>query len=149
VAVGYGNIIDAPDCSAFGVTNTIGTSSVVTLVGNDNTAAGAYRSVVLGHQCQISADYTIAIGYGAINSAANTMVVGSNSVADIGNIHTVTFNGYNGAAIITLAATDNPANTGDIGLTVVHRTGVATVVNKTVKAAVAPPGGSLLLYVDP
>jgi len=41
----------------------------------------------------------------------------------------------------------NPA-AGSTGLSVVYNT-AGTYSNKTIKAAVAPPGGSLLLYVDP
>jgi len=71
-----------------------------------------------------------------------------NTIDPLPQIHYFAVRGYNGAALDTIRAVDDPSVSGETGLTVVFNSAGA-FSNKTLKAAVAPPGGSLLAYFDP
>lgn len=122
--------------------NTIG-------LGPDIDVAGE-GTIAVGNNSYAHANYAIALGTRALNNTANSMVVGRN---DLGGgdyaVHAFSVMGYNGAALYTVRAVDNPAS-GSTGLTVVFYNGSA-YSNKTLKAATSGsvPGGSLYAYFDP
>jgi len=106
------------------------------------------QGLVLGQGSSVTGDCGIAVGCYAA-AAANQCVIGNGQLHSLDtSIHDFTVYGkVGGVSIYTLRAVDNPSS-GLTGLTLVYNNGVVTT-NKNVKAAVSPPGGSLLLYMDP
>lgn len=89
--------------------------------------------------------HAIAFGSSAV-AGANTMIVGNNTNTAMA-IHQFSVQGYNGSVLDTISAVDNPTD-GCFGLSVVYNVG-GTYSNKTIKGAVTPPTGAILLYADP
>jgi hypothetical protein len=129
-----------------------GCSGAINIGGtiNDNSRA----SVALGHEATVSTtSNTIAIAIGMYAVATNRQcVIGSTAIpAHDGSINDLIVRGSldsDGSAINTLQALANPAASGECGLVVTYNDG-ATIANKTLKAAVSPPVGSLLVYLEP
>lgn len=131
---------------ALGTTSTIGDNSPHSLaalggsVGNTATSAMA-----MGLFASATGSYAIAFGASAI-AGANTMIVGDNANGATA-MHLFAVRGYNGGVLDTISAIDNPAD-GSFGLSIVYNAS-GTYSNKTIKGAVSPPVGSILLYADP
>lgn len=154
--------------ATFGVTNVLTDSAYSIVAGIRNTVEDGDYAIIFGGDCRLlsgaspdyailigsnvtsSAAYSITIGTYAENHVANTMVIGSsnNTVFGLAAIHTMVVLGYNGGPLDTVSVTDNPANSGDTGLTVVCNIG-AVFSNKVIQAAVAPGGGARFLYILP
>lgn len=141
------------------VTSTTVTGHEAIADANSTRACGfGYRSHVGGSGSAfgaetIAADFSVALGYLASAATSHTCEVGGSSdpTADIG-VNVFTVRGSQGVSpavvnIITVQATTTP-DVDEIGLVVTYNDG-DTIANKTVKAAVVPPVGSVLLYVDP
>lgn len=129
-------------------------TSHVTGIGGGLTAdAGVDHALLLGSTLRVTGDRGIAMGVAA-TAGAREWIVGDNTppLASLNAIHTFIIHGSDPAdttvPIETLKVVDNPTNAGETGLTVCYNSGAATT-NKLIKAAVAPPVGALLLYVDP
>lgn len=112
-------------------------------IGGSATASGG-NSIAIGHAAATTGTHGIALGHSA-SAGANEMVIGNSTSTEA--IHSFTVKGYNGAAINTFVAIDNPG-TDECGISIVYNNGTS-VANKVVKGAVSPPSGSILLYVDP
>lgn len=122
---------------------------------SDSVAIGSYVTtgancnyvVAIGRDVTVDTDVidSIAIGRGAHSTVSHECVIGAGTADTSISIFTV--RGYNGTALDTLKAINNPAS-GETGLSVTYNDG-ASISNKTLKAAVSPPGGSLLAYFDP
>ena len=114
--------------------------------GHQASVADSIESgIAMGTLAQSTGSMGMAFGKNASASAYTVSFGGGTSASDA--IDTFRILGYNGGAIITLQAFDNPA-ANDVGLIITYNTG-ASVVNRQVLAAVAPPAGSLLLYLTP
>ena len=147
--VGIGSDVTVGDSSSTGVaigassTLGVGTVSCMALLGGivDDTLTAA---MAIGPSAEVSGSYGIAVGQSAV-ATANQAVIGNSGATEA--IHSFVVRGFNVGALDTLSAIDNPA-AGETGLTVVFNTGIATA-NKTCKAALSPPVGALVLYLDP
>lgn len=134
-----------------GNTNYTGVGSVILIGMTNTTDVDTDSAIGIGYGCQVTGEGAIAMGYGAVANA-HEVVFGDYDPLDIidGAYHTFIVRGHNLAynvAVDTLKVIDNPA-AGTVGLFVTYDTG-ATVVSKQVKAAVTPPVGALLLYIEP
>jgi len=138
VVVGSGNSVGDLTHGAYGF--VFGAESSI--------SNNARQGLALGQNCTATGDCGIAIGSFA-TAGANQCVIGNGQFHAINaSIDDFTVYGsVGGVAVYTLRAVDNPTS-GLTGLTLVYNNGVVTT-NKNVKAAAVPPGGSLLLYVDP
>ena len=167
VVVGSSNLLGygTDGSSIFGIGNTVGGKGNI-VVGNNNyiindniyvlgcnndSLAGPMNSILLiGHHINATNDYSansITIGVGA-HSHSGVFTIGDSDYLPGGGsaIHALTVKGNNGGPLDTMVATDSPAAAGQVGLNLVLNTG-ASFVNKNVLGDVAPPAGSLLLYV--
>lgn len=149
VAIGASSSVSTPSAIAIGAGASTGTNysdAACIAIGSNTVAVGA-ASITIGANSSTSGACGIALGAYA-SAGANAMVIGTNITDhESAAIHSFTIKGYNGAAINTFVAIDNPG-TGECGISIVYNNG-SSVANKVVKGAVSPPSGSILLYVDP
>lgn len=156
--MGGGNSV-YPTASVYvGLSLNVGAGGVGSNVAVGNaivTGAASEMCTLVGHAAGASAavSTSVALGYMARAATSHTGEVGGTSTAllDYG-VNVFTVRGSQGVSpaitnIVTFQASTTPA-AGEVGLTVTYNDGVA-VANRTVKAAVVPPVGSVLLYVDP
>lgn len=124
----------------------IGAASALLGGGEGSIALGAGATVAIAGMNPVVG---IAIGYGA-EAADNQCVIGYNGGAGVPKAikeFIVRGKANDATAIDTLRAIDTPG-ANETGLFVPYYSGAA-YSSKQVKAAAAPPGGSLLLYIDP
>ena len=164
VVIGYGNTVtnDGTNSSRAG-TIVIGGSNVLPAGGGTIIAIGNGISAVVGNSdsggiligldTALTATTATGIAIGDYASAGNNQCVIGCCSPDgypFKSIHQFIVRGLDisgNAAIDTINVIDTPA-AGSSGLTVVYNTS-GTFTNKTLKAALAPPAGSLLAYFDP
>lgn len=165
---GYNNIIHGNHTGdiAIGVSVVLGLPAVPNAyaynvgIGHDvaiNNALGCTRSIGIGDGIVITNSNAIAIGTGTTVSGLDGIAFGHGATATAsqfivgdstnGALHYFAVRGNNGGVLDTIRAIDTPAD-GETGLTIVFNA-AGSYTNKTVKGAVAPPGGSILLYMDP
>jgi hypothetical protein len=154
---------DSGSCILIGNHNRLASGNNIIALGKGITATGG-NIFIAGSGSSTSSDGAIIIGAASSVTGLAGMVFGSGATAAANqcvfgrpsippgsfdfSIHNFTVHGYNvgaGSPIDTLIAIDTPA-AGSSGLTVVYNTG-GVLSNKTLKAALAPPGGSLLCYL--
>jgi hypothetical protein len=168
-AIGASNIIngDTAGTSTFGIDNQV-TAGQSMVFGHGNRVSNTkIRIAGIGCLCNTTvhtdmfifgqnidavtnfASGSITMGTGAV-AVERVFAIGSSTYLPGGASAIRTFNvrGYNGGAIDTISATDNPADPTQVGLVLVLNTG-ASFVNRTVYAVETPPVGSLLLHVNP
>lgn len=168
INIGSSSDVRSSHVVALGDALNVSTVSDASVVVGDALVVGANcpGTVIIGRSSQVGVP---AVGTGSPNciligssltigdNIANSMVFGVSATATLSNecifgsatvpLHYFRVYGSSGTATLTLQAVDNPA-AAETGLTVAYNSGVATS-NKVVKAAVVPPMGAVLLYVDP
>ncbi len=141
----------SPDVVCAGHDNQIGATSGDSIVVGHGNVIGALggepraAAMVLGNYCSVPDSFSnvILLGQAVTATAINQCLIGSVGYG----ITTFQVTGTSDLATFILRAVANPL-AGETGLSLVHNNG-ANIVNRTIKAAVAPPEGSLLLYIDP
>jgi hypothetical protein len=136
---------DSAFCLAV-VSSTIGDNCIssLALVGS-NISPGVTGGLAIAGST-VTGNQSVAIA--GATAAANEVVIGD-SVAALA-FHTFVVRGFDTialSALDTIKAIDNPAS-GETGLSVVYNNG-ASQANKTLKVALNPPVGALIVYVDP
>jgi hypothetical protein len=146
---------------------TTGTSSIG--IGTGGTAAQSSIGIGVGFNvdfyCNAFGSNCTALTTGGDGSGAPSMAFGVSGTAGGGqcifgdsshvgvdaSVHEFIVRGLPGLTnpVDTLKAIHNPAALGNIGLFVTYNDGTATIVNKQLLAAAAPPAGSLYLYIAP
>jgi hypothetical protein len=124
----------------------IGAASAIIGGGEGSIAIGAGATVTIAGMNPVVG---IAIGYGA-EAADNQCVIGYNLGAGVPKVikeFIVRGKANDATPLDTIRAIDTPG-ANETGLFVPYYDG-ANYTSKQIKAAVAPPGGSLLLYIDP
>jgi hypothetical protein len=136
----------------------LGSSNIAVGWLTGSTAPTVNSSVVIGAHANVSHYCSQVYGVEATSSANNQVVFGQSGAgggsAGQWAVHQLVVRGYNGGALNTLDAVDNPVDSGDPNLAVSGLTVVVTqstvVTNKTLKAApfASLPGGALVAYLE-
>jgi hypothetical protein len=141
------------------ITLPFGSGSIIAIGAGITVGAGkgGLGGIIIGNGATLTSNSATGIAIGPGASAGNHQcVIGlteptAASAAIHQSIHQFIVRGLTGSgpftAIDTLNAIDNPA-AGESGLTVVYNAS-GTFTNKTLKAALSPPSGSLLAYFTP
>jgi hypothetical protein len=158
VSIGASN--DLTLCA--GTSNVVGSNNVFQancqghVLGNANTFQvdpeedfNTY-GIAIGTGCTILSTgqiWAIAIGYHATAGDGQCIIGDSDNTVDPKpQIHYFAVRGYNGLALDTIRAVDDPAD-GESGLAVVYNAG-GTFSQKMLKASASPPVGALLAYLE-
>ena len=163
VVIGDHNVVDSTSMSVIigrgihildGNQSTVG--AVIAIGPAVSVAAnyGGLGGIAIGGGANLisTGGYAIALGFNA-SAGNNTCVIGhSDPASETGAMHLFIVRGLNVSvgphvAIDTFIASDHPGS-GQTGLTVVYNSS-GTFSSKIINAAVTPPGGSLLLYLNP
>jgi hypothetical protein len=136
------------------IVGIVGSKVIVIGTSASSTVSTNVSSVVVGDSANVSHSYTMVFGSNATSTADHQVIFGVSGSAGAYAIHEFVVRGYNGAALNTLDAVDNPVDSGNpnlavSGLTVVVTQGAA-LSNKTLKAAPFAnlPGGALVAYLE-
>ena len=154
--------VNATDVIAIGI-STIGDTceQIVSLGSNSTTANTVVRSIAIGDSISLAsiAWYATALGYHTSVTDAYGIAIGAFATASAcecvigdstaGPVHALTVRGYNDTVgnVNTFKVIDRPTSSGDVGMFLVYNNG-SICESKQVKAAITPPVGSLLLYLD-
>jgi hypothetical protein len=145
IVIGSDTLVGTPDyVGAFGAGN------IVIGVGASIPDDGVSQAIVIGSTALASGNYSVAIGDHA-TAAANQVVFGGATLTDTAKaFHGFTVHGFNtstAAAYAYLAAKDAPTAE-QTGLNISFNKG-GVISAPVVKAAVTPPEGAYLLYIEP
>jgi len=143
--VGKFAYVNSPYNLALGYSTAISTDSPYAIaIGGSFVNANSPYSVAIGRSASVLGGYGLAFGASA-SANASEAVLGHSTATEA--LHTFVVRGYNGGVLDTISAIDNPADQ-CFGLSIVWNN-AGSFSNKTIKGAVSPPVGSILLYADP